>query len=87
MPVLNFETASKEVIATSRGVKPNLNFKPAALGDEIVAKSAGLKIFMEMRTANALQLPPQKNSGAHFSPASFFPRRQRRRFLITHGRR
>jgi hypothetical protein len=70
---LNFEPASKEVIATSRGVKPNLNFKPAALCDGIVAMRAGLKIFVEMRTANALQLPPQKNYVSIFPQPAFFP--------------
>jgi hypothetical protein len=63
----NFEVASKQVGATSRGVKlifrTDFNFAAVSLCDEIVAMRAGLKIIVEMRTASALQpLSPKDSS-------------------------
>jgi hypothetical protein len=53
----------------------------------MVAMRGRLKIFVEMRTTNALQLPSQKKPSEYFFPTRLFSCRRRLRFLTKHGRR
>jgi hypothetical protein len=52
--------------------RPGFDFIAISLCDEIVATGAGLKIFVEMRTASALQHLTQKYVSLFPHPA-FFP--------------
>jgi hypothetical protein len=82
--------ASREVVALARGVKlifeANPEFEAVSLCDERVAMFAGLKIFVEMHTASALQHLSHKNSREHFSQSAFSPRRRESCCLTNHGR-